>query len=91
MFGRPLNYEFPLRDVGSQPTFLSCVLYIRQSERWRGVASPSVGLATQGISRKLLSGYMSDIYTVDSIDDAFGDVGRMGGPPRNIEQRVRRP
>src|ERR1700730_11099116 len=42
-----------------------------------GVAPPSLGLATQGIARKLLSGRMSDIYTVDSVDDALRDGGRM--------------
>jgi hypothetical protein len=42
------------------------------------IAAPlSPGLTTQGIARKLLSGRMSDIYTVDSVDDALGDVGRM--------------
>jgi len=37
----------------------------------------SPGLTTQGIALELLSGYMSDIYTVDSVDDALSDVGRM--------------
>src|ERR1700736_2274196 len=41
------------------------------------IASLSWVSAARSIARKLLSGCMSDIYSVDNVDDVLGDVGRM--------------
>src|SRR5260370_40718075 len=42
-----------------------------------GVAPPSLGLATQGIAIKLLTGNMTNISALNNVDTELSDVGRM--------------
>jgi len=70
----------------TQPNVFGIVSLIMSARRARdgGVQHDSAHhrtffsrLGYSSIARKLFSGCMSDIYTVDSVDDALSDVGRM--------------